>query len=146
MKSVMRRVPRVPLLRTAVAFFLAAAACGPTAGGGEKDAVKNAVPVEEVREQVRQFALGGGEKDAAGEKFYEWGVAAHPALAQLVRDPTVTQEELDTIMFIVATQAHTPELFAALRTRFEAIPAGEERTMRLGLLRQYEAMPGISKP
>jgi hypothetical protein len=99
------------------------------------------VPVEEVREQVRQFALGSGYKDAAGETFWEWGEAAHPALAELLRDPTLTQEELGTIMFIVATQAHTPELFAALRTRIEALPEGEERTMQLGLLQRYEAMP-----
>ena len=139
-------VTRIPLRRFAVLLVLAAAACTPSAENSEKGEAKNAVPVAEVRAQVQKFGMGGGEKDEAGEQFYNWGPAAYPALAELVRDPTVPQDELDTIMFIVATQAHTPELFAALRTRIEAMPDAEARDMRLRLLQQYEAMPSVTKP
>jgi len=104
------------------------------------------VSVEEVHEQVRKYDLGGGEKDEAGEQFYNWGAAAHPALAELTRDPTLTQSEMDQMMMIIAVYAHTPELFAALRSRIESIPDAEARDSRLQLLAQYEAMPAVPRP
>lgn len=125
----------------AVLSFLAAAACGSSGGDAGKSGAANTVSVEAVREQVRQFNLGGGEKDAAGEKFFNWGAAAHPAMLELTRDPSLTEEELDGLMFIVATNAHTPELFDALRARISTIPDTEARSLRLGLLEEYRALP-----
>ena len=125
------------------AAFLALAACSSTKSDATPAAAT--VSVEEVREQVRQFGMGGGEKDAAGEKFYEWGAAAHPALIQLARDPSLTDEEADVMMFIAAVYAHTPPLFDALRERIDAMPDPEARATRLQLLEQYQAMPGVSK-
>jgi hypothetical protein len=131
--------------RIAALACVLVAACTPS----DKDVKTGstaAVPVEDVREQVRQFALGGAEKDEAGERFYEWGDAAHPALAELTRDPTLTDEELATMVMIVAVYAHTPELFAALRTRIAAMPDAEARDMRLGMLQELESVPGIPRP
>jgi hypothetical protein len=102
--------------------------------------------VDEVREQVRQYSRGGGEKDEAGEHFYEWGEAAHPALAELARDPSLTDDELDAMMMIVSVYASTPELFDALHARIAAMPDAEARYLRLGLLEQYRAVPGVQRP
>ena len=129
----------------AVLLSLAAVACAP-GGADDKGPAAPGVSVEEVREQVRLYAMGGGEKDEAGEKFYDWGEAAHPALAELARDPGLTDTELDAMIMIVSVYAHTPELFDALRTRIAAIPDPEARAMRLGLLEQLQASPGVAAP
>jgi len=128
--------------RIAALCFLAAAACTPRAGD-DKGQAKPAVSVQEVRERVNQYSLGGDEKDQAGEAFYNWGAAAHPALAELTRDPTLTDDELTSMIMIVAVYDHTPELFDAMRTRINAEPDAQVRTMRLGLLDALQAVPGV---
>ena len=140
----MTQIRRAPVRLFAAASLAALAACSSSKPDAPPAAAP--VPVEQVREQVRQFGMGGAEKDAAGEKFYEWGAAAHLALIQLARDPSVTDDEIDVIMFIAATNAHTPALFAALRERIGAMPDPGARDMRLGLLAQYEAMPAAATP
>src|SRR5688572_33162126 len=80
----------------AVLLSLGLAACAP-GDPVEKGGAAAAVSVDEVRERVRQYLLGGGEKDEAGARFYEWDKAAHPALAELARDPSLTDDELDEI-------------------------------------------------
>ena len=129
----------------AVLLSLAAVACAPGGVDGKGPAAPG-VSIDEVREQVRLYSMGGGEKDEAGEKFYNWGEAAHPALAELARDPGLTDTELDAMIMIVSVYAHTPELFDALRTRISAIPDPEARAMRLGLLEQLQASPGVAAP
>ena len=98
----------------ALLLSLTPLACAP-GGAHDKGPAAPGVSVDEVREQVRLYSMGGGEKDAAGEKFYNWGEAAHPALAELARDPGLTDTELDAMMMIVAVYAHTPALFDAPR-------------------------------
>jgi hypothetical protein len=129
----------------AVLLPLSVLACAP-GGTGDKGPAAPGVSVDEVREQVRLYSMGGGEKDEAGEKFYNWGEAAHSALAELARDPGLTDTELDAMMMIVAVYAHTPGLFDALRTRIGAIPDPEARAMRLGLLEHFQASPGVAVP
>jgi hypothetical protein len=136
---------RVRVGPVAVLLSLGLAACAP-GGPAEKGAATAAVSVDEVRERVRQYSLGGGDKDVAGEHFYEWGEAAHPALAELARDPSLTDDELDAMMMIVSVYAPAPELFDALRTRIAAMPDAEARDLRLGLLEQYRATPGLQRP
>lgn len=145
MKAISTRALRAAVAASAVMAALAMGGCT-SKSADSKAAAPQAVSVEEVREQVRQFGMGGAEKDAAGEQFYEWGEAAHPALIQLAHDPTLSDEEVDVLAFIAGVYAHTPPLFDALRERISAMPDPQARDMRLQLLAQYEATPGINKP
>ena len=144
MTTILTLARRMRLGHGVVLLSLAAAACG--SGGGEgKGAAAAAVPVEQVREQVRKFAMGSGEKDEAGEQFFNWGEAAHPGMAELARDPSLTNDELDAMIMIVGVEAHTPALFDALRTRISTMPESDERTARLGILDGLQANAGVPR-
>jgi hypothetical protein len=143
MKSTLSIARPLQLGRIAALCFLAAAACAPKGAGDKAGATAAPVSVQQVRERVNQYSQGGDEKDQAGEAFYNWGAAAHPALAELSRDPSLTDDELTSMIMIVAVFDHTPELFDALRTRINAEPDAQVRTMRLGLLDELQATPGV---
>lgn len=145
MKSTRSFTRLLHLGRIAALCVLAAAACTSSAAG-DKAGAKPAVSVEEVRAQVNQYTLGGDEKDQAGEAFYNWGTAAHPALAELSRDPTLTDDEVTSMIMILAVYDHTPALFEALHAGISARPDNETRTMHLGLLDAMKAVPGVPTP
>ena len=126
-----------------VALCVLAAACTSKAAD-DKAGAKPAVSVEEVRARVNQYTLGGDEKDLAGEAFFNWGAAAHPALAELSRDPTLTDDEVTSMIMILAVYDHTPELFDALRAGISARPDNETRMMHLSLLDGLRNAPGVA--
>lgn len=136
-----RPVRRPPCLLPALFATVLAAACG---GGAETAPPQAPVSTEAVREQVRLYANGSGDKDAAGEVFHAWGTAAEPGLVALAADPSLADEEMDAMMLIASVYVHTPAVFDALRARLSADPDAEYRAVRLRLLDTLQAAAPIA--
>lgn len=132
------------MLKTlAAAVLLAAAAC---------DAAKAPSPLagkpastQEVRALVEQFGYGGGDKDVAGEHFYNLAQRAVPGLKEVIEDPETPMEDLQSAVFIVSLYVPEPALYEALRTRFQSLPAGQHREDNLRILAALET-EGVSLP
>ena|SRR5688572_12878340 len=106
------RVARARRLGTLILASALLAACGGSdanSGDAASAPAGRPIPVADVRAQVRQYGQGGAEKDMAGEQFHAWGAAAHPALGELIRDPSLEPWELDQLMMIVSVYAPAPE-------------------------------------
>jgi hypothetical protein len=128
-----------------VCVAAALSSCGGT-DASQDGAVADAASVEEVRALVEQFGRGGGDKDVAGERFYELAQRAVPALRQIIEDPATSTYDLESILFIVSLNVPDPQLFAALRARAETVTDPQERQLRLGLIEAMEAAPSLPYP
>ncbi|HEX6373844.1 MAG TPA: hypothetical protein VF006_33255 [Longimicrobium sp.] len=142
------RIPRFPAAALAVMFILAACGGGADASAAKPGSIETGTPAsrEEVAALVQQFGLGGGEKDVAGEAFYDLAQRAAPGLLEIARDPSTRADELETVLFISSMYVKDPEIFAALRTRAQAIPDPEERELRLKLVDALSTTPGLPYP
>lgn len=94
---------------------------------------------EEVRALVKQFGEGGGEKDVAGERFYDLAQRAVPGLVAVIGDRATPAYDLETILFIANVYVPDPAVYQALRTRIQSLP---DRTERQELTRMMNALSG----
>jgi hypothetical protein len=130
-----------------VMFILAACGDG-DASAAKPGSVANgpAASREEVAALVQQFGLGGGEKDVAGEAFYDLAQRAAPALLEIARDPATSADDLESVLFIASVYVKDPQIFEVLRTRAQALPDPEERELRLQLIQGLSTTPGLLYP
>lgn len=133
------RIPKI--ITTTAALSIATAACGgadaPAAETGAA-AQAQATP-EEVRALVKQFGMGGGDKDVAGERFYHLAQRAVPGLVAVIGDRATPSHELGTILFIANVYVPDSAVFQALRTRIQSLP---DRAERQDLTRMMNALSG----
>ena len=125
-------------------LFVLVAACG----GADASSARTAAPAptDEVRALVVQYGLGGGEKDVAGEAFYNLDRRAVPGLLEVARDPATSHDDLETIIFIASTYVPDPEIFDALRTRAQAMPDPADRELRIRLIDALSANAVAAQP
>lgn len=130
----------------AAALLVLAAACGAAdASSGKSSAAGNA-STEQVRALVAQFALGGGEKDVAGEQFYALAQRAVPGLVEMVNDPATGVGELGTILFIASIYVPDPAVMQALRARAQALPDPAERDDLTKMMNALAGTPSLPYP
>jgi hypothetical protein len=141
-------MPALKSLLPAVLALLMAACGDGNADAAKPGSMETGTPAsgEEVAALVRQFGLGGGEKDVAGEAFYDLAQRAAPGLLEIARDPATSADDLESVLFIASVYVKDPQIFEALRTRAQALPDPEERELRLQLIQGLSTTPGLPYP
>lgn len=141
-------MPALKSLAPAVLALLIAACGGGDSSAAKPGSMETGTPAsrEEVAALVRQFGLGGGDKDVAGEAFYNLAQRAAPGLLEIARDPATSPDDLDSVLLIASTYVKDPQILEALRTRAQALPDPEERELRLKLIQALSTTPGLPYP
>lgn len=137
---------RILKLLAAASLLAFTPACGGAEASADVQAAEAPAPVEEVRALVRQFGMGGGEKDVAGEQFYTLAQRAAPGLLEITRDPASSVDDLQSVLFIASVYVNDPAIFQALRTRAQDLPDRAERQELTALIDGLASTPGLPYP
>lgn len=147
------RIPQIVVIAALLVLpFASCRGADASAGTSERAAAARdatsgpAAPTEEVRALVRQFGRGGGDKDVAGEAFYDLAQRAAPGLLEVVKDPATPAYDLASVVFIANVYVREPEIFQALRMRAPSVRDPEERRELTALIEGLSVAPGLPYP